>query len=700
MKMMTRILQAMMFLLSIGALPQNTITFYESGTTKQAFGTPGKALDAVVQYNEKIYILKLVLNSDLIFDDKFKQIYSGQVFTTSYDALKNIPSGLANLLFDNNNDFEGSLNVADTLIHYRKKDGKLTMERHRITSEGVCGVRGENYSNQAVNHANEEPVAISKSQSGNASCLPERKILPVAVACDCNFTKLCGGIDNAIKEIVKAFAQASSVFERHFNLSLGIMEIKAMPECHDAIMVNRDGTKFVKWNRKCNDFYTMNQRLSDFSEWQMNGFANSNPGVTHLITGCNMGPTVGLSWPGKMCIRKVMETFDSKTQFMAGASISSINPAQVLTTENTSEASQLIGAILAKIILHEISHVIGARHDCGDDCDCDGRLGCSECCPCSVSERMRDKQLYPDLYHVMENRHKCSCHSMYIMNSTTAMASLEFSPCSKDEICKNLRMYGGTCLKSPEHVQIISGGVCGNGIKEEGEECDCGSPEECANDPCCMQGCKLRVGATCSDSNDKCCRSCQIVKKEERLICRAAISPCDLDEICNGEGPSCPPDSFKPDGTICDSSSTKPKHLKKCASGICTNRHMQCQEVGRNHLVESECIHDFDSTDEAVYNHSKCRMHCQQTNGRCIILTNHYIDGTECGNQGKCHQGQCTGEKPSHRVTLLQKYFICLGISFLAALIISLLLYYLKAKKTVEELGTGPILESKLNNIQ
>jgi hypothetical protein len=75
----------------------------------------------------------------------------------------------------------------------------------------------------------------------------------------------------------------------------------------------------------------------------------------------------------------------------------------------------------------------------------------------------------------------------------------DFSPCSQSSICDQLRNRNlGACLVDPiPRIVEIREAMCGNGVKEGDEQCDCGSDAECANDPCCDVGCQLRVGRQC-----------------------------------------------------------------------------------------------------------------------------------------------------------------------------------------------------------
>lgn len=109
---------------------------------------------------------------------------------------------------------------------------------------------------------------------------------------------------------------------------------------------------------------------------------------------------------------------------------------------------------------------------------------------------------------------------------------------------------------------------CGNGIVEDGEECDCGTFEECnKKDPCCDPiTCKLIKEAECASG--PCCDKCHVSPhfsllrswakfdfslqlREQGFICRDAFNECDLPEVCTGESGSCPGDVFKKNGSPC-----------------------------------------------------------------------------------------------------------------------------------------------------
>ena len=102
--------------------------------------------------------------------------------------------------------------------------------------------------------------------------------------------------------------------------------------------------------------------------------------------------------------------------------------------------------------------------------------------------------------------------------------------------------------------------TCGNGIIENGEECDCGYREDCKEN-CCYSAseddeskrCRLKPNSQCSPSQGACCNdSCHF--KSSHTECSQATD-CMMSVNCTGEASQC--DSFmkehkKKDLTLCN----------------------------------------------------------------------------------------------------------------------------------------------------
>jgi hypothetical protein len=142
------------------------------------------------------------------------------------------------------------------------------------------------------------------------------------------------------------------------------------------------------------------------------------------------------------------------------------------------------------------------------------------------------------------------------------------STCSGEEGTHGLVVFGRGEFEDVSvraSYRVGTGGPeCGNGIVEEGEECD-GGP--CCTDDCRFanpdQVCREAVGACdlaeyCTgDSAD--CPDDEYV--EEGVTCREAEGVCELAGTCTGDAPLCPPNEHAPDGTECPDGS--------CFGGIC-----------------------------------------------------------------------------------------------------------------------------------
>lgn len=118
----------------------------------------------------------------------------------------------------------------------------------------------------------------------------------------------------------------------------------------------------------------------------------------------------------------------------------------------------------------------------------------------------------------------------------------------------------------------VTSSICGNGVVEAGEECDCGWEDECT-DRCCFpqvefgglgKPCTRRPGAICSPTEGPCCSErCTLIGVDAALTCREE-SDCQYSAYCNGSSPACPGSASKPDRLFCN------KRTSVCYQGQCT----------------------------------------------------------------------------------------------------------------------------------
>lgn len=335
----------------------------------------------------------------------------------------------------------------------------------------------------------------------------------------------------------------------------------------------------------------------------------------HLISGIDFeGATVGLAFIGTLC---------------SGHSVGVV--------QDHNDRAIAVGATLA----HEMGHNLGMNHDDSSACVCSG-------------------------------------DSCIMAAALSWNVPRTFSSCSSNNYEKYLTSRSPSCLlDKPDYNSLVAPSVCGNGFVEKGEQCDCGSVEECTN-PCCnATTCALREGLQCADG--ECCDNCKISARSKE--CRRKQDECDVAEYCDGTSATCPEDVFAVNGLPCDGG------LGYCYNGQCPQRSNQCIKMYGPTAIETRPF-CYDQNTRGTY-YAFCRrpsqdqyIPCQREDRFCGKLFCHngnenpnygrmvrvgnckaaFFDdytqdygqvdsGTKCGDGKVCSQNECVDLETAYRNT-------------------------------------------------
>merc|ERR1719376_386221 len=187
----------------------------------------------------------------------------------------------------------------------------------------------------------------------------------------------------------------------------------------------------------------------------------------------------------------------------------------------------------AAVLTHELGHNLGLRHIESNSCQCTDGVACI---------------MYPSLSNT---------------------GNFGWSRCSRSSLGRMLP--NKLCIHdTPRAEDLYTAPKCGNNIVERGEECDCGTVDDCDSKCCNASTCQLLPRAECDGG--ECCDGCLL--RPSGHVCRGTgVNECDLPEYCNGFSSSCPHNSFMENGRKCNG------NRDYCVGGSCRNRDLQCKEI-------------------------------------------------------------------------------------------------------------------------
>ena len=437
---------------------------------------------------------------------------------------------------------------------------------------------------------NSADVSLRSTIGSTAGCPTTRKVALIGIATDCTYTASFRSTDELQHNIITQINSASNLYQSTFNITLGLGNMTVSDrECPGSPPAQ------AKWNAGCAASTSITDRLNAFSQWRdQHGDSNA---YWSLWTTCNTGPVVGLAWLGQLC------NGGSKSRQDTSGGVQTVTGANVVARTSTEW----------QVFAHETGHTFGAVHDCDStSCSNPNTAKSGQCCPVSSTG--------------------CDAQAQYLMNPFSSPGITRFSPCSVGNICSALgrKSVQSNCLSDNKGVVTITGHQCGNGIVEDGEDCDCGGPVGCAGNTCCNPStCKFNTGAVCDRSSEECCTArCQYAASG--TVCRASTGQCDPQEVCSGTNSTCPEDHTAKDGTNCGDG-------LRCASGQCTSRNLQCKILMASYTSGNETY---------ACNNQTCNLSCVSPNlgaNMCYSMQRSFLNGTPCAGGGHCENGVCSG---------------------------------------------------------
>ncbi|XP_077008935.1 disintegrin and metalloproteinase domain-containing protein 28 isoform X2 [Tamandua tetradactyla] len=356
--------------------------------------------------------------------------------------------------------------------------------------------------------------------------------------------------------------------------------------------------------------------LENFSKWRGNILPRrKRHDIAQLITATELsGTTVGLAFMSTMC-----------------------SPYHSVGIVQDHSDNQLR---VAGTMAHEMGHNFGMFHD-------------SYVCKCPSTICVMDRAL-----------------SFYIPT--------DFSSCSRVSYDKFFEDKLSNCLlNAPLPTDIISTPTCGNQLVEMGEDCDCGTPEECTNICCDAKTCKIKANFQCALG--ECCKKCQF--ETAGAVCRPAKDECDLAEMCDGKSGNCPEDRFQVNGFPCQNGKGY------CLMGMCPTLKEQCTEMWgpATEVADKSCYSRNEGGSKYGYcrkvndtlipckaNDSMCgKLFCQGGSdnlpwkGRIVTFQTcktfdpedssqeigMVADGTKCGNKKVCINAECVDIEGAYKST-------------------------------------------------